>query len=179
MGSLGHAEINTAGEPPPAQVDGGRTPIQKLQILVVVEFTDGVVHQLVNHDLFRTPGGIGRARGGLTQATEGGGSIGLSSQAHTVFLRTKTHHIHDPESCGIQQVKRLACGAQSKSKLILVQDPITPGWNGKSIGKAKPVGQQAVGEITTGKVQLTAAAVVDLHEIQLRIIRVGQQLVDH
>ncbi len=170
---------DAGGEFPAREVDGHPCAIEQLHVLVLVSPADRVVHQLADHDGFRTPRGIGRAGGGLGQPTDLRGPIGLASRADPVFLGSEPHGIQDPFPGGVHQIEGLTRRTEGEPQLILIQDEMPACGNPRTDREPEPIGGNRVGQHTTHEIQLRVRGVEELDEIELGIVGVREEFVDH
>ena len=176
--AAGKAEADAAGELPVAEINNRRTAVEEFHILVVVGTADRMVHQLVEHDVVRTPRGVGHARGRLIEPPNLRGTIRLPTRAHAIFLAAKSHGIQHPRSGGINQEQGFAGRAQPEAQLVLIKHQMPPGRDGSSRGNPESVGGNGIRQYTAGEVERGGVAVVEFHEVQLRIIGVREKFVD-
>lgn len=149
-----------------------------LDEFVAVIAGDRGVHDLVDHDVGDAERDVLRGQGYRLQSAPFGRAIRKTSARNTVLLGAEAHGIQHAGLIRAEEEHGLARGVESEAHPRLVHGQEASRRQDRAVRDAIAVGPRVVRENASAQVDRLVAVVVELDEIELGKIRVGEDLVD-
>ena len=172
-------EVDAGGEPPSSEVHAVGALVVELHEFIVIVSGYGAVHDLIDDDVMHTNGVVGGCRRASPQWMELFRPVRIATCRDAGCLSLETDRIQHPRTIGAAEVDGFAAGTQTEIERVLVEHHKPARRNARARRNDKLVRARIIRERAAGEVHRLIRVVIQLDEIHVGQLGIGEELVDH